>query len=536
MFILFLILGLLCLAGAIYVLVVKLRSFFADHKAKSVDKKLFYYLLASSGLYALSGICIQLSINLGFGWSMKPSETALSIVGAALFFLFFGSFWTSFLLKHYKADFDSKQYKINNICVYILPFLALAGFLMLGEGVAYHLTYPLVSGFCIGNNGFQWVTATSGFSGFHLAWYAVVILGGAYLAYKLSDSEFYKEYGKHGIIDSLFVIALLGGILGARVWYVVGNFTGDGAQGMNFAKEITNGNWTAMFQIWNGGLTIMGGAVAGIVVGMLYITKKRKYVDLRFAVDACVPTILLAQAIGRWGNFFNHEVYGAQVSMSTFSFLPTWLRFQMATGFSNGMPSSDQMYVPLFLIEGIVNIIGYFVITRLIPLLWPESKGRAKGDNVAFYLIWYGIVRVIMEPLRSQDFNMGGDGMWSVWNSVAYILLGVLLLVVFQLVGLYEKRKGLPNQEKIYSVFYMFLEVAFFGIGVWFTVDGALKCGGVYGPAFTFALVLGILMMIGNGALFYFSLRKFRRLPNGPSDPESKTEDEKEKIVENKGA
>ena len=535
MYILFLILGLLALAGSIYLLVKRLRAFFQDRKAKAVDKKLLQLLVVSAGLYLVSGIFLQLAVNFGFDWQMSAGEWALSILGAGFFFLFFGSFWTSFLLKHYKVDFDPKQYKINNICVYVLPFFALAGFLMLGEGVAYHLTYPLVSGFCIGNGGFKWVTATSGYSGFHLAWYAVVILGGAFLAYKLADSEFYKEYGKHGIIDSLFVIALLGGILGARIWYVVGNFTGDNAGGMNFAKEISNGNWMSIFQLWNGGLTIMGGAVAGIIVGMLYISKKRKYVDLRFAVDACVPTILLAQAIGRWGNFFNHEVYGAQVSMSTFSFLPTWLRFQMATGFSNGMPTSNQMYVPLFLIEGVANIVGYFVITRLIPLLWPESKGRAKGDNVAFYLMWYGVVRVIMEPMRNVDFNMGGDGMWSVWNSVAYIVLGAFLLVVFQLVGHYEKKKGLPNQEKIFSVFYMFLEVAFSAIGVWFTVDGAIKCGGEYGPAFVFALVLGILLIIGNGVLFYFSLRRFRRLPSGPMNPESKMEDEKPNVVENKG-
>lgn len=536
MFILFLILGLLCLAGAIYLLVAKLRPFFHNRKEKKVEKKLLLILIASSLFYAASGLFLQLSINLGFAWNMSAGEVALSLIGASLFFLFFGSFWTSFLLKHYKENLDSKQGKINNVSVYVLPFLALAGFLMLGEGVAWHLKYPLVSGFCIGDGGFRWVTYNSGYSGFHIAWYALIILAGAFLAYKLSDSEFYKVFKKHGIIDTLFVVALLGGIVGARIWYVVGNFAGDNAGGMNFAKEISNGNWMSMFQIWNGGLTILGGAVAGIIVGMLYVTKKRKYVDLRFAVDACVPTILLAQAIGRWGNFFNHEVYGAEVSMSTFSFLPTWLRFQMATGFSNGLPSGNTMYVPLFLIEGVANILGYFVIAKLIPAIWTEQRGRAKGDMVGFYLIWYGVVRIIMEPLRNTSFNMGSNGMWSIWNSLIYIILGVLVLAAFQFVAYWEKKKGLPNQEKVYSVFYLFLEVAFFGVGVWFLVDGVMKCNGPYRPAYLFVLILGIVLMALNAVLFYLSFKKFRTIGSKPEskDPSEKV-GEKEKVVENKG-
>lgn len=536
MFILFLIIGIAALAGAVGLLIWKLKPFFVDHKTSQIDKSLLLILMGSSLLYLVAGLCLQLAVNLGCGWNMTPGELALSLIGAPLFLLFFGNFWTSFLLRHYKPDLEQKQAKINNILVYVLPFLSLAGFLMLGEGVALHLTYPLVSGFCLGNGGFHWVTYSSGYSGFHLAWYAVVILLGAFLAYKLSDSCFYKEYKKHGIIDSLFVIALLGGILGARVWYVVGNFAGDSAGGINFAEQITKGNWFSMFQLWNGGLTILGGAVAGIIVGMLYITKKRKYVDLRFAVDACVPTILLAQAIGRWGNFFNHEVYGTEVSMSTFSFLPTWLRYQMATGFANGMPNSAKMYVPLFLIEGVANIIGYFVIVKLIPLLWPESKGRAKGDNLAFYLMWYGIVRIIMEPLRNASFNMGGDGMWSIWNSAIYIIIGVLALLAFQFVAKIEKSRGLPNQEKTYSVFYMILEAAFFGVGCWFVVDGALKAGGQYGPAYVFVLVLGVVLMVLNAVLFYLSLNKFRKIGNQPpEEPVSKIEDECAKGAENKG-
>ena len=537
MFILFLVLGFLCLAGGIYLAITKLKAFCQNHKAMALVKNDLIFLGIECGLFAAGGLLLQLGIQMGCSWNLSSGETALSLIGAFLFMGLLGAFCLSFTLKHYKEDFDKKQAKINGILVYVLPILAICAFLMLGEGVANHLVYPLVSGFSINNSGFHWATYQTSASGFHIAWYAFCILLGAFLAYKIADHNFYKEFKKHGIIDTLFVIALLGGILGARIWYVVGNFEGDVGGGVSFADEITKGNWFSMFQIWNGGLTILGGAVAGIIVGMLYMTKQRKYVDLRFAVDACVPTILLAQAIGRWGNFFNHEVYGVEVSMSTFSWLPTWIRYQMATGFSNGMPSGTTMYVPLFLIEGVINIIGYFVIAKIVPHFWTEAKGRAKGDLVGFYLIWYGVVRIIMEPMRSADFNMGSNGMWSIWNSLIYIILGVLVVVIFQLLALYEKKKGLPDQSKTYSIFYMILEVGFFGVGAWFTIDGAMKMNGPKAPAYIFVFVLGLVMLVLNGFLFYRSLKRFKGLPVPPvaeiDDGQSKLEDDSKKIGEN---
>ena len=538
MFILFLILGLLCLAGGVYFSFVKLKAFCQNHKAVKLLKNDFLYLGLECALFAVSGLLLQLAIQMGFGWEMKTWEVALSLIGAFLFMGLFGAFWLSFVIKHYKADFNAKQGKINRILIYVLALLALGGFLMLGEGVANHLVYPLVSGFSIGSDGFQWARQGKASGNFHIAWYALCILLGAVLAYKIADHNFYKEFKKHGIIDSLFVIALIGGILGARIWYVVGNFEGDvSSTSSGFAEQITQGNWFSMFQIWKGGLTILGGAVAGIIVGMVYMTKKRKYVDLRFAVDACVPTILLAQAIGRWGNFFNYEVYGMEVSMSSFSWLPTWIRYQMATSFSGGMPSSTTMYVPLFLIEGVIIIVGYFVIAKLVPFLWPESKGRAKGDLAGFYLAWYGIVRLILEPLRDSNFNMGTNGMWSIWNSLIYIILGIFVVCVFQLLALYEKKKGLPDQSKTYSIFYMILEAGFFGIGVWFTIDGALKMNGSHGPAYVFVFVLGLILMVADGLLFYRSLKRFKGLPTPPlvevDNGKSKLEDDSKKTGDN---
>ena len=161
----------------------------------------------------------------------------------------------------------------------------------------------------------------------------------------------------------------------------------------------------------------------------------RKWVDIRFAMDTIVPTILLGQAIGRWGNFFNSEVYGQTVALNSgWNWLPGVISGQMGWDCAEGM-----IHVPLFLIESMLNIAGYFLIAYLIPFLWKKNRGL--GVLSGFYLLWYGVVRIIMEPLRDSNFNMGVGGNWSVWNSMVYIILGVLLVAAFQIIWVVQKGK-----------------------------------------------------------------------------------------------
>ncbi|OPZ34396.1 MAG: Prolipoprotein diacylglyceryl transferase [Tenericutes bacterium ADurb.BinA155] len=229
-------------------------------------------------------------------------------------------------------------------------------------------------------------------------------------------------------------------MIGGRIGYVIGNWNGDGAGGPNFHQDFLNGRWYTIFEIWNGGLTILGGALGGIIAGVIFFMKRRKYVNVRWAADVIVPTILVAQAIGRWGNFFNHEVYGAEVDMNQWMFLPTWLRNQMAIDFANGQPiAGGKMYVPLFLIESLINLVGYFVIKYAIGK--PLKKWLAKGDLAGCYLIWYGITRIIMEPMRDPSFNMGSDGKWSIIWSGIYIGLGVLTILFFHLFDYFRNKK-----------------------------------------------------------------------------------------------
>lgn len=418
---------------------------FKKSDRKELDKKDFNHFLIANIALSLSGFLLVLSCMLLGSWQMQVAHVIMAMVGASLAISLAHLFWASFYFYFYYPELHKGQRKIAHILLYaaILPFIAT--FLLAGEGLAPYMSYPLVSGVAVVSSGFHWMDANHTYtyeSGLRLPWYGVIILGGAVLAWKMSDHRFYQKYGRHGILDTCFLICFPAGILGARIWYVVGNWNGDVGGITPFAERIANGEWWSIFAIWEGGLTILGGAVGGILGGMIYMLLFRKYVDIRVPFDIVVPTILVAQAIGRWGNFFNHEVYGAVTDISAWPLLPTWIKYQMATGWTNGLPADGTMYVPLFLIEGLLNLAGYFIIAHLIPKLW--KKGRALGDLAGFYMIWYGTVRIIMEPMRDPTFNMGTNGLWSVWNSMVYIIIGVAMVAFFQIFAFVRAKKGLP--------------------------------------------------------------------------------------------
>jgi len=273
----------------------------------------------------------------------------------------------------------------------------------------------------------------------NIAFYAICILSGAVLVYFICDHYMYKEYGEHGILESTFFIAFPAGILGARIWYVVGNW----AKEFDYGRAMVDLNgmkiW-APLAIWNGGLTILGGAIMGIVVGVAWYLWKNKGKSIWIAVDMIVPCILVAQAIGRWGNYFNCEVHGLASNIEYWRWLPE-IVLKNAQYTSSGSPDlvgTDQIYVPLFFIEFITNLLGYFVLAHVFGKAL--RKYTELGDLCFGYIIWYGATRVLMEPLRDKEFQMGEDGYWSwVWSMV-FVLAGALLIVINHLVR-YLKRK-----------------------------------------------------------------------------------------------
>ncbi len=233
-----------------------------------------------------------------------------------------------------------------------------------------------------------------------IAWYAICILTGIVAVYFLISRNIRKMGYSQELFDSIFMGALVSGILGARLWYVAF---------FEFSYYISHP--LAILEIWNGGLAIQGGLVFGAGF-VLYYAKKHRLNFFRFA-DAILPYVILAQAAGRWGNFFNQEAYGRVVSESFYRFFPAWFKEIMFIDFAYREPT--------FLYESAMNILGFILIIGIFK----HFRKNKRGDLAYFYLIWYGITRFIIEGFRS-DSLMFMNLRVAQLTSIVFIIVGVL--------------------------------------------------------------------------------------------------------------
>lgn len=248
-----------------------------------------------------------------------------------------------------------------------------------------------------------------------IKWYAVLILSGAMCVYFIAVRNFRKIGYKSDVADDLFFGALLAGIIGARLWYVA-----------FYDLSSYLANPISILMTWQGGLAIQGGLVLGAAYGY-WFTRKRKINFMRLA-DQVVPAILLAQAIGRWGNFLNQEAYGVAVTESYFKFFPEFIK--------NMMFIDGAYRVPTFLYESVLNVIGFVLITFILK---KNLKNRHRGDLVYAYLMWYGITRFWVEGMRTDSLMFYGMRMAQI-TSLVFVVLGVLgMLGVYR--RFFTKRK-----------------------------------------------------------------------------------------------
>lgn len=278
------------------------------------------------------------------------------------------------------------------------------------------------------------------FGSLQIRWYAVLIITGALLSYYFARRVLIKDGYPKDIIENLFLIALPAGIIGARIWWCI-----------SYIGEPQLPDFWSYFAIWDGGLAIQGGVIGGIAAGIWYLKKYRPQLNIAYVLDAAVPQILIAQALGRWGNFFNQEVYGACVTRESLWFVPSFILDQMASGnggygaiVGNGIACTGNLYgTPLFLYESVLNILGWILISFIIRKHW---KTRISGYLTCLYLVWYGIVRLILEPMRNPQFIMtlGDTGIpTSVFMSILFIIGGFGLGYLF-----YALHKRKINKQK----------------------------------------------------------------------------------------
>ncbi len=235
---------------------------------------------------------------------------------------------------------------------------------------------------------------------FAIHWYAICIMTGLILAVYLTSKEApRKKLTSDDIIDFILIAFPLA-IIGARLYYVI------------FQWSYYSQRPSEIFAIWNGGIAIYGGLLTGALI--LFIYTYYKVINPIDLLDISVPGVLIAQSIGRWGNFINQEAYGKAVSH--LDFLPDFIRKQM---YING-----HYRIPTFLYESIWNLIGFIIIM----ILRRKPKFLKEGEITSFYLIWYGIGRFFIEGMRTDSLMFYGIRVSQVL-SVVLVIIGVIIII-----------------------------------------------------------------------------------------------------------
>lgn len=381
-----------------------------------VEGKIKWIFIALVSCGAIGFLLLSLGMVLFNQWAFDAGNYVTIVFGS----IFLGGgihlFISSFTLYFARKDLDPKQRKVAQICYISAICMVFAGLWMWTDSFANFIDYPLPNSISLKKG--------LGYPGDYdmtIAFYGIIIVGGAIVSYFVADHILYNKFGKHGILDTLFIVAFLMGLIGGRLWWCCI---------LEPQKIFYDNFWDSfvrLVDLRSGGMAIQGGALLGIISGVWFALKFRKYINIRWLIDAGIPTILIAQAIGRWGNFFNQEVFGSVIDSNVWSFLPKMILNNM---YIYSKTDHIMAYrLPLFLIESIINMAGYFIIRFAIGR--GLKRFLRQGDQAFMYLAWYGLVRVCLEPLRDGfTLNFGSSEAFGYLQSwvIAFVFLGVGIL------------------------------------------------------------------------------------------------------------
>ena len=241
--------------------------------------------------------------------------------------------------------------------------------------------------------GIGFSNVPSGFTifGYEIKFYGLIITVGFLLALMIACRDA-KKSGQNpdDYIDYLLVM-IVPVILGARIYYVLFNLKEYVAPGKSLGQTLLD-----MINIRNGGLAIYGGLIAGVLVAVIYTKKKKIYLPL-FA-DTIAMGVFVGQILGRWGNFFNREAFGAYTKAFYRMAIPVSY-YEQNPEVVNGMACIT--VTPTFLFEGLWNLM------LLIFIFCYRKKKKFDGELALFYVAGYGIGRFLVEALRTDSLMIG---------------------------------------------------------------------------------------------------------------------------------
>jgi phosphatidylglycerol---prolipoprotein diacylglyceryl transferase len=253
-----------------------------------------------------------------------------------------------------------------------------------------------------------------------IRYYALILMTGAVAGAWLASREAYRKGLKSDLVWDGLVWVLIGGIIGARIWHILTPTASDVAVGLTTRHYLTNP--LDALAIWHGGLGIPGGVIGGVLA--LYWFTRRNRLNFPVWLDIGAPALALGQAIGRWGNYVNQEVYGAPTD------LPWAITIDPQYRLAAYMDQAT--YHPLFFYESIWN---FGIVALLLFLGHRYNKKFKAGDLFLVYLIAYPVGRFFLEFLRLDPSQVGGLNI----NQTAMAVVALLSVAI--LVWRHRKQK-----------------------------------------------------------------------------------------------
>lgn len=255
------------------------------------------------------------------------------------------------------------------------------------------------------------------FGGIEVRWYGIIITLGIILAFTYAAYRAKQEGISFDDVLDITIFTVIFGIIGARLYYVLTSLD-------------KYNSFYDVIAVWEGGLAIYGGIIAGgLTVFLVCRHKKIKFMKM---FDATAPGVMIGQLLGRWGNFFNGEAYGEEVAEGSIFYF-------IRMGLVPNIESNSKMlyFHPTFLYESVWNLVGFIIINALY------KKKKFDGQVFYMYIAWYGFGRMLIEGLRTDSLYVGVFRISQVVGFLCFVI-GTLMLTL-NLVK--ARRKALTAME-----------------------------------------------------------------------------------------
>lgn len=237
-----------------------------------------------------------------------------------------------------------------------------------------------------------------------IPWYSVLILSGVIAALFLCSHEEKRLKLKPDTIVDLSFCAIPLGLIGARLYYVI-------FQWPVFADD----PWSIL-RVWEGGLAIYGGIIGGLL-GVLLFARHRK-LNPFLLTDIIVPGLSLAQSIGRWGNYFNMEAFGREITDPAWQFFPVGVQIPAGEGYV--------WHMATFFYESCWDVLIFAVLWFII-----RKRSKVPGTVTLWYLLLYGCGRTLIEGLRTDSLMLGAFRVSQLLSLAVAIFAAAMLIVIY---------------------------------------------------------------------------------------------------------